>query len=81
MIETDRLTKRYGGSRGIEDGSISMERGEVYGFLGPNSAGRTTTIQTLLDLLHPTEGRALIFGLDGLAGQSGDQGAPRQHSA
>ena len=55
VIETDRLTKRYGGSRGIEDVSIDVEPGEVYGFLGPNGAGKTTTIRTLLDLLHPTE--------------------------
>ncbi len=64
VIETDRLTKRYGGARGIEDVSVSVDSGEVYGFLGPNGAGKTTTIRTLLDLLHPTAGRALLFGLD-----------------
>ena len=64
VIETDRLTKRYGGSRGIEDVSIGVEQGEVYGFLGPNGAGKTTTIRTLLDLLHPTSGSAQLFGLD-----------------
>jgi ABC-2 type transport system ATP-binding protein len=64
VIETDRLTKRYGTSRGIEDVSIGVEPGEVYGFLGPNGAGKTTTIRTLLDLLHPTAGTALLFGLD-----------------
>ena len=64
VIETDQLTKCYGSSRGIEDVSIAVGRGEVYGFLGPNGAGKTTTIRTLLDLLHPTSGRALLFGLD-----------------
>ena len=64
VIETDRLTKRYGNARGIDDVSISVDRGEVYGFLGSNGAGKTTTIRTLLDLLHPTSGAALIFGLD-----------------
>ena len=64
VIETDRLTKRYGGSRGIDDVSIGVEQGEVYGFLGPNGAGKTTTIRTLLDLLHPTSGSARLFGLD-----------------
>jgi ABC-2 type transport system ATP-binding protein len=64
VIETDRLTKRYRAARGIDDVSISVDRGEVYGFLGPNGAGKTTTIRTLVDLLHPTAGRALIFGLD-----------------
>jgi ABC-2 type transport system ATP-binding protein len=64
IIETERLTKRYGSARGIEDVSIAVDRGEVYGFLGPNGAGKTTTIRTLLDLLHPTSGRALLLGLD-----------------
>jgi ABC-2 type transport system ATP-binding protein len=64
VIELDRLTKRYGAARGIEDVSMTVEAGEVFGFLGPNGAGKTTTIRTLLDLLHPTSGRARVFGLD-----------------
>jgi ABC-2 type transport system ATP-binding protein len=63
-IETERLTKFYGGHRGIEGITIAVEQGEVFGFLGPNGAGKTTTIRTLLDLLHPTGGSARIFGLD-----------------
>jgi ABC-2 type transport system ATP-binding protein len=64
LIETDRLTKRYGDSRGIDGVSLTVQRGEVFGFLGPNGAGKTTTIRTLLDLLHPTSGSARLFGLD-----------------
>ena len=64
VIETERLTKRYGSSRGIEDISLTVLPGEVFGFLGPNGAGKTTTIRTLLDLLHPTSGSARLFGLD-----------------
>jgi ABC-2 type transport system ATP-binding protein len=64
VIETDRLTKRYGAARGIDDVSLTVLRGEVFGFLGPNGAGKTTTIRTLLDLLHPTSGSARLFGLD-----------------
>jgi beta-exotoxin I transport system ATP-binding protein len=64
VIETDRLTKRFGASRGIEEISVSVREGEVFGFLGPNGAGKTTTIRTLLDLLHPTSGSARLFGLD-----------------
>ena len=64
VIETKRLTKSYGNSRGIEDVTIAVEAGEVFGFLGPNGAGKTTTIRTLLDLLHPSSGSARIFGLD-----------------
>jgi ABC-2 type transport system ATP-binding protein len=64
VIETEGLTKFYGGERGIEDVSVSVESGEVFAFLGPNGAGKTTTIRTLLDLLHPSRGSARIFGLD-----------------
>jgi ABC-2 type transport system ATP-binding protein len=64
IIETEHLTKRYGGARGIDDVSLAVERGEVFGFLGPNGAGKTTTIRTLLDLLRPTSGSARLFGLD-----------------
>lgn len=63
-IDTDRLTKRYGESRGIEDLTLRVEQGRIFGFLGPNGAGKTTTIRTLLDLLHPTSGSARILGLD-----------------
>ncbi len=64
VVETDRLTKCYGRKRGIEALSLSVGAGEIFGFLGPNGAGKTTTIRTLLDLLHPTSGRARVFGLD-----------------
>jgi ABC-2 type transport system ATP-binding protein len=64
VIETDNLTKRYHGARGIDDITFSVARGEVFGFLGANGAGKTTTIRTLLDLLHPTTGSARLFGLD-----------------
>jgi ABC-2 type transport system ATP-binding protein len=64
VIDTDRLTKRYGAARGIADLTLTVERGEIFGFLGPNGAGKTTTIRTLLNLLHPTSGSATVFGLD-----------------
>jgi ABC-2 type transport system ATP-binding protein len=63
-IVLDRLTKRYGARRGIEEVSLQVEPGEVFGFLGPNGAGKTTTIRTMLDHLRPTEGRAALLGLD-----------------
>ena len=58
------LTKHYGATRGVVDLDLAVERGEVFGFLGPNGAGKTTTIRLLLDQLHPTTGRAEVFGLD-----------------
>jgi ABC-2 type transport system ATP-binding protein len=63
-ILTEQLTKRYGTSRGVVRLDLEVRPGEVFGFLGPNGAGKTTTIRVLLDLIRPTEGRALVFGLD-----------------
>ncbi|HEX6400375.1 MAG TPA: ABC transporter ATP-binding protein [Actinomycetota bacterium] len=63
-IDLERLTKRYGARRGIEEVSLTVRPGEVFGFLGPNGAGKTTTIRTMLDLIRPTAGRAMILGLD-----------------
>lgn len=64
VIQTENLNKWYGSDRGIEDVNLAVEQGEVFGCLGPNGAGKTTTIRTLMNFLHPTAGRAWIFGLD-----------------
>jgi len=64
IIRTERLTKRYGQARGVDELDLEVRQGEVFGFLGPNGAGKTTTIRVLLDFIRPTSGRALLFGLD-----------------
>jgi len=64
IIEVERLTKSYGGKRGIVDVSLEVGEGEVFGFLGPNGAGKTTTIRILMALLRADSGRARIAGLD-----------------
>jgi ABC-2 type transport system ATP-binding protein len=64
VVATERLTKRYGADRGIEDVSIEVGAGRVFGFLGPNGAGKTTTIRTLMGFLRPTSGTARLFGAD-----------------
>jgi ABC-2 type transport system ATP-binding protein len=64
IIETEGLSKSYGGKRGIADVSFQVEEGEVFGFLGPNGAGKTTTIRLLVALLRADAGTALIAGLD-----------------
>ncbi len=63
-IETNKLTKSYGKSRGIIDLDLRVEEGEIFGFIGPNGAGKSTTIRTLLGLIHKTSGEAKIFNLD-----------------
>ena len=61
-IEIQDLTKRYGKSRGVEDLSFDIARGEVFGYLGPNGSGKTTTIRCLMGLLRPTSGYCHILG-------------------
>jgi beta-exotoxin I transport system ATP-binding protein len=67
-IELEALTKRYGPTVGIQDLDLVVERGEVFGFLGPNGSGKTTTIRCLVGLLKPSAGRTRVLGLDPLAG-------------
>jgi ABC-type multidrug transport system ATPase subunit len=64
IIQTNKLTKSYGRSRGIIDVTFDIQEGEVFGFLGPNGAGKTTTMRTLMGLLHANSGNAKIGGLD-----------------
>jgi ABC-2 type transport system ATP-binding protein len=64
VIQTYELTKYYGKVRGVEGLSLEVKPGEIFGFLGPNGSGKTTTIRLLLDLIRPTRGHAEIFGLD-----------------
>lgn len=63
-IETHNLTKDYGNGRGIFDVSLSVEQGEVFGFVGINGAGKTTTIRHLMGFLRPQRGKAIINGMD-----------------
>ncbi len=64
VIEIKHLTKDYGNGRGIFDVSFSVEKGEVFGFLGPNGSGKTTTIRQLMGFSNPQAGSAAINGLD-----------------
>ena len=62
IISTQKLTKYYGTSRGIENLDLHVKEGEIFGFIGPNGAGKSTTIRTLLGLIKPTSGTAMLFG-------------------
>ncbi|MBI2962553.1 MAG: ABC transporter ATP-binding protein [Deltaproteobacteria bacterium] len=64
MIELERLTKRYGEFTAVKDLSLRVSRGEIFGFLGPNAAGKTTTIRMMMGLLQPTAGRIRLGGFD-----------------
>ncbi len=64
LIVSDGLTKSYGGRYALRDLSLEVRRGEVFGLLGPNGSGKTTTIRLWLGLMRPTSGRAAFFGHD-----------------
>lgn len=66
QIALDRLSKRYHGAKvySLQDVTLQVDEGEVYGFLGANGAGKSTTIRTLLNFIQPSGGTARIMGYD-----------------
>jgi len=70
MIEKDHavtlenLTRKFGDFTAVDDVSFSVNRGEIFGFLGANGAGKSTTIRMLCGILKPTSGRGIVGGVD-----------------
>ena len=67
-IASTGLTKQFGGHRAVDQVSLAVPRGSVYGFLGPNGSGKTTTIRLLLGLAFATSGQAELLGVPMPAG-------------
>jgi len=63
-ILTKGLTKRFGDFTAVDHVEFEVRRGEIFGFLGPNGSGKTTTIRMLLGLLKPSEGYAQVLGME-----------------
>ncbi|MGI5835635.1 MAG: ATP-binding cassette domain-containing protein [Chloroflexota bacterium] len=63
-IRTEGLTQRFGPVLALDQLSLEVPKGVVFGFLGPNGSGKTTTIRLLLGLLEPSGGRAEVLGFD-----------------
>ncbi|MFM5784066.1 ATP-binding cassette domain-containing protein [Aeromonas caviae] len=64
VIEARHLTKRFGDFAATDDVSFAVRRGEIFGLLGPNGAGKSTTFKMECGLLRPSEGQALVTGID-----------------
>lgn len=64
IISVDKLTKRFGNFTAVDTISFEVSRGEIFGFLGANGAGKTTAIRMLCGLSTPTSGMATIAGFD-----------------
>jgi len=62
IIRTENLCKYFGIVKAVDDISISIQKGEIYGFLGLNGAGKTTTIRMLLGMIRPTSGASYLHG-------------------
>jgi ABC-2 type transport system ATP-binding protein len=64
VIDVQNLTRKFGAFTAVDSISFSIPRGQIFGFLGPNGSGKTTTIRMLLGLLAPTAGTAFVLGHD-----------------
>jgi len=63
-IHTQKLLKSYGSVRALRGLDLEVRRGEIFGYLGPNGSGKTTTIRCLLDLIRPNGGSVRVLGID-----------------
>src|SRR6187551_2807509 len=63
-IQVQHLTRRCGAFVAVDDVSFAVQTGEIFGFLGSNGAGKSTTIRMLCGLLRPTAGTAIVGGVD-----------------
>jgi ABC-2 type transport system ATP-binding protein len=62
IIELDHITKSYGNHVAVSDLSLQVPKGSIYGFIGPNGSGKTTTIRMIMNILYPDNGVIRIFG-------------------
>ncbi len=64
MIKTENLTKAYDGVKAVDSLDLHVEKGDVFGFLGPNGSGKTTTMGMMIGEIEPTSGKCFINGID-----------------
>jgi ABC-2 type transport system ATP-binding protein len=63
-IKLDRVTRRFGAITAVDELSLEVQAGEIFGLLGPNGAGKTTAIQLIIGLLRPHDGEIAVMGVD-----------------
>jgi len=64
VIELEHFSKEYGKFLAVDDLNISIEKGEIVGFVGKNGAGKSTTIRSIVNMIFPTNGKITIYGMD-----------------
>ena len=67
VVRTENLCKNYGSLKAVDGLNLSIKEGEIYGLLGPNGCGKTTTIKVLCGLLKPTSGKGTVLGKDSMS--------------
>jgi ABC-2 type transport system ATP-binding protein len=72
VVEIEEVTKTFGEIRAVDDLSLDVPRGSIYGFIGPNGSGKTTTLRMIMNILYPDSGTIRVFG-DEMRGASTDR--------
>lgn len=62
VIELQHITKKFNGLVAVDDLSLNVPEGSIYGFIGPNGSGKTTTIRMIMNILYPDSGKVFVFG-------------------
>ncbi len=62
VIHTDELTKKFNHEPAVQDVTLDVPRGQIFGFIGPSGSGKTTTVRMLTGILEPTSGKAVVLG-------------------
>ena len=70
-LKINNLIKKYGKTTAVHQLSLTLKRGEIFGLIGPNGAGNSKTLRTILNFIKPTDGRIEIFGVDSTAKDRG----------
>ncbi len=85
VLKVEGLTKTFGSRKVVDDVSFDVKRGEIFGYLGPNGSGKTTTIRLALGILRPDDGSVTILGsppdrtvLQGVGYLPEERGLPRK---
>ncbi len=71
IIEASGISKKFEATQALKDISFEVHEGEIFGFIGPDGAGKTTLFRIITTLLLPDEGKLKVLGLDAISGLQG----------